>query len=71
MFHIPFTFQMNTWYTLRFVFNQGTVQCYINGTKYFQQAGLGASPVDYTEPHLTVFYGTAIFQYIEIWNLGS
>lgn len=68
-FTLPFKIQLNVWYKLRFAFCQNKVECYINDTKYFEKAGLHKSSVDYTQPHLAVFNGTAIFQYIRIWNL--
>ena len=70
-FTLPFNVQLNAWYKLKFLFYQGKIECYINDVKYFEKSGLGKCPVDYTQPHLAVFNGTAIFQYIKIWNLGS
>lgn len=69
IFALPFKIQLNVWYKLRFVFYQSKLECYINDTKYFEATGLGESSVDYTQPHLGVHNGTAIFQYIEIWDL--
>jgi hypothetical protein len=71
IFTLPFKIQLNVWYKLRFVFYQGNLECYINGTKYFEKAGLSKSSVVYTQPHLGIHNGTTIFQYIRIWSLGS
>lgn len=66
VFALPFKIQLDTWYKLRFVFYQSKVECYINHTKYFEKTSLHESPVDYTQPHLAVFNGTAVFEYIKI-----
>ena len=67
-FSLPFKFELNTWYKLRFFFHKGNLECYINDTKYFEQAGLSVSSTVYTQPHLGIYNGTAVFQYIKIWN---
>jgi len=67
--HLTFKIRENEWYKLRFAYYNSTVECYINDSLVYRKTGLTASLTDYTEPHLAVFNGTAIFQYIRIYQV--
>ena len=68
-FPLPSTIELNTWYVMRFAFYNGTVECYVNGEKCFETDGnLTAHNGEYTQPHIAVFYGTAVFQNVKIYE---
>jgi cellulose synthase/poly-beta-1,6-N-acetylglucosamine synthase-like glycosyltransferase len=79
--HQPFAtdspIERGRWYTMRFVFRNGTIDAFLDGEHVFSSAEAasegslldttGVYPVDYyTEPHLAVKHGVAEFQYVRI-----
>jgi len=53
------------WYTLRFMFYEGTIKVFVNGVQVY--ISNGAYPVgEYREPHLAVRYGVARFEHVTI-----
>jgi len=68
-FPLPFTVEMNRWYTMSFSFHRGKIEAYVDGRRYFRaDGGLPAHEGLYTEPHVAVFYGVAIFQIVRVYE---
>ena len=70
-FQLDFVVELDRWYDLRFAFYDGKVEAYIDGEKCYESKGtLPESPVKYTQPHLAVFNGTAIFQVVRVYEVA-
>jgi len=68
-FSLPFRVEMNRWYTMSLAFYRGRIEAYVDGKRYFRaDGGLPAHEGLYTEPHVAVFYGAAIFQIVRVYE---
>jgi len=67
-FEVGFTVELERWYIMDFAFYEGTVEAYIDGVKKCHFDGGYPKNGTYTEPHVAVFNGTAIFQYVRVYE---
>jgi len=64
-FPLPMTLQLNVWYDLTFSFDGASVNVEVDGEVVFTAPAVGFNPAAYTQPHIAVFNGLALFE--SVW----
>jgi len=67
-FSIGFPVELDRWYELRLSFYEGVFKYHIDGVEKYKRNGKLPKNNTYTEPHIAVFKGTAVFQEVKVYE---